>query len=552
MPFLPEMSGNSDRIPSNILDEIQGRFDEISQLDRDQMQMGTQVPQLYGSLARYIANPSTVSVETFRRMVDTDETLGAGLDFLKLALLGRFGEYKHPSKEITEFVKRCLNNMETPWGTCLMDMFSAEEMGFYVGEKVWQYDENFGGMPAYRPKKIVGYPQLTIVFSVDMHGELLPEGIHQYQRYHNSFMHSAFPYGGLLANDLNGFRPDLYASVGDFPYPIRVAADLAYMTMRMPRHKCIHLTSSVSGAMGNPYGKSRLRRAYKSWVSKDATLKMWLVAADRKGTPLVIAYADPHLTVEGQTEGNQAGGNINGQQGSLIDMVAAALKNVHNSSFVVMPGKKGEAVEVDSVDVTGDLNVFKDAVGYHNQAMMRSLLIPPLVMGGDGGGSFALGQEHHKIFGRSVDGMLKVYKPNILQQLIQPMIAYNFPRSAWQKDGLGEFVLEEYDIEAMEKLANVYGSLVTSGFMTPEDQVDMDEVRKRIPMAPKPAKAPVVALPGFGGEDDPEGAGKDADPNAPAAGSEHKDQAGEEQHLPGQASPAEEEEQEEAEHPPQF
>lgn len=490
MAILPSSSSSSlldwiDDVPPNMRSELKSRYDELTHLQQEQLQMGTSVPQLYGSLSRFIANPSTVSVETYKRMLDTDDTVGSGLDFLNLSLIARFGDYKHPSPEIQSFVRRVLGQMEGSWHENLDEMFSAEWSGFSVTEQVWDYQRDFDGFPAFVPKKLVTYPPLTIVFAVNRHGEVLPDGIYQYQRFHNSFFNS-YVYG-IRAGELDGFRPDLFASIGDYPYPIRIAADLTYLTVKIPKDKVIHLRSSSTGKFNNPYGRSILRRAYKHWVSKDAYLKMRLVAADRKGTPLLVGYAAPNDTVLEQTQGDGMNAHTQVQRADMA--MAGVFKHLHNSSFVVLPGRKGEIYEVEAIQTQGDMTVFKDAIDDSNRGIMRSLLLPPLVLGGDGGGSYSLGQEHNKIFKQVVDGKLKVYKQGIIDQFISKVIAYNFPRSAWEKDGCGEFMLEDHDPEVMIQLSNVYRDLTESGYMSTSSQADMDTVRQKMGLPRGPAMA---------------------------------------------------------------
>lgn len=494
-----------DDVPPNIKSELKSRYDELSALEKQQVQMGTSVPQLYGSLSRFVANPSTVSVETFKRMLDTDETLGAGVDFMNLAMIARFGEFYHPIPEIQQLVRRGLGRMDGSWHENLDEMFSAEWAGFSITEPTWEFVHDFDGFPAFLPKKLSTYPPLTIVFAVNRHGEVMPDGIYQYQRFHNTFFEQNF-----FSNqgDLNGFRPDLFSAVGDFPYPIRIAADLTYLTVKIPRDKVIHLKGSTTGKFGSPYGRSHFRRNYKNWVSKDAVLKMYLVALDRKGTPLLVGFAAPNDTL---LEGHMEGGHV-AARGERADVaMARVFKNIHNSSFIVLPGKEGETYSVKDVQIQGDMTGFKDALDYYNRAEMRGMLLPPLVLGGDGGGSFALGQEHNRIFKQVVDGKLKPYKQNILTQFIEPMIAYNFPRALWEKHGHGEFRLEDFDPEVMEKLANIFAALTEKGYMSPKDQADLDFVRSKVG-APK-ANAVVMAAhnapdPMFNvppGEDDPNG-----------------------------------------------
>ena len=486
-----------DDVPSNIKAELTNRYDELTRLEQEQVEMGTVTPQLYGSLSRFIANPSTVSVETYKRMLDTDETIGSGIDFLNLALIARFGDFKHPVPEIQRFVRRAIGQMDGSWHECLDEMLSAEWSGFSVSEQVWKFEKDFDGAPAFVPKKLATYPPLTMVFAVDQHGDVLPDGIYQYQRFHNTFFNSYVH--GMTQGDVDGFRPDMFAAIGDYPYPIRVAADLTYLTVKIPKDKVIHLRSSSTGKFGNPYGRSILRRVYKNWVMKDAFLKMWIVAADRKGTPLVVGYAAPNDTVLERHQADQTGGSV---QGNRADMAMANIfKTIHNSSFIVLPGRKGETYEVESIQAQGDMTVFKDGIDYFNRAIMRGLLIPSLVMtNGDGAGSFALGQEHSKIFRQVIDGKLKVYKQAILEQFVKKIIAYNFPRGLWEKYGVGNFVLEEHDPELMEKLSNVYRTLTETGYMTPEQQADMDHVREKMGMEQAPAKAAEPAT--AGGDDD--------------------------------------------------
>jgi len=492
MPQMPDRNFIDwlEDAPQSVANELENRFEELSGLQQAQVQLGTSIPQLYGSLSKFVANPSTVSVETYKRMLDTDETLGSGIDFMNLAMIARFGDYTHPLPQVQAFVRKALNQMEGSWHGNLDEMFSAEWSGFSTTEKVWKFVEDFDGAPAFLPKKLVTYNPLTIVFAVDRHGEVLKDGIYQYQRYHNTFFNQ-FGYG-IRRGEINGFRPDLYASIGDYPYPVRIAADLSYLTVKIPKDKIIHLRSSSTGKFDNPYGRSILRRIYKNWVMKDAFLKMWLIAADRKGTPLVVGYAAPNDTVQSDVQTTQ-GSNVQGNRADAA--MANVFKTIHNSSFIVLPGKKGETYDIEAIQVQGDMNVFKDAVDYFNKAIMRGLLIPPLVMsGGDGGGSYALGSEHHKVFRQCVDGKLKPYKQAILDGFIKEIISYNFPEKLWSQHGLGDFVVEEFDPEIMEKLANIYSTLSDKGYMSESDQADFDAVRQKMNLPKRKAPEPMGSL----------------------------------------------------------
>ena len=475
--------------PATIVDEMERRLEELGGLNKDTIQQGTTIPQLFSSVNAFVQNPSTVSVETFKRMIDTDETVGAGIDFLVLCLIARFGEYKHKNKKIEAFVRKAIKEMDGSFHENLDEMFSAEWAGFSVTEIVWKFVRNFDGASAWVPKKLVTYQPLTIVFAVDRSGEVLQDGIYQYQRYYGQ--------NGNYLNEIqdDGFRPDFYASIGDFAHPIRMGANLSYNVIQINKDKVIHLKSSSTGKFGNPYGRSILRRCYKSWVAKDAALKLWIVAMDRKASPLLVGFAPPNETVGTMDDF----GNVT--RGARADAVMARmLANVRNESALVFPGKKGEHFDLESIQTQADMNVFKDHIEYDNKAIMRGLLIPPLILGGDGGGSFALGDAHRQIFQQVVDGKLKVYKQGILEQLIRPMIEYNFGRHAWEQDGFGDFVVEEFDPDVMQKLASIYQTLTTEGYMSPENQKDVDMICEKFNL-PKRKAAPAGSMSPMGLDD---------------------------------------------------
>jgi hypothetical protein len=478
--------------PASIVQEMERRLMELDGLQKEAKQVGTTAPALFSSLNAFVANPSTVSVETYKRMIDTDETIGSGIDFLNLALLARFGEYKHPDPNIQHFVRKALTEMDGSWHENLDEMFSAEWAGFSCTEVIWQFNQDFDGAAAWVPRKLVTYQPLTIVFAVDKAGVVLPNGIFQYQRYYGQ----GNQYTAIVA-DQDGFRPDFFASRGDFPHPIRVGTDLTYNVIQIDRDKCIHLKSSSTGKFGNPYGRSILRRCYKAWVAKDTALKLWVIAMDRKASPLMVGYAPPNDTVVGQDD---YGNPIRGMRADVA--MQNVLRNVHNESALVFPGQKGEQYDIEAIQVQADMSVFKDHIEYDNKAIMRGLLIPPLILGGDGGGSYALGDAHRQIFQQVVDGKLKVYKQGILEQFVRKIITYNFPESQWRKHGLGDFVVEEYDYDAMDKLAQIYSSLTTAGYMSPSEQSDMDTVAQKFNLAPRKAKADIPDPMGPLGDDD--------------------------------------------------
>lgn len=472
-----------DQTEQSIEQTLYARHAEIKSLKELELQRGTSIPALFNQFYKFIQNPSTVSVETFKRMIDTDDTIGSGMDFLITCLVARLGRYEHKSKEVTTWVNKRLQEMEGGWTNVCKEILSAAWAGFYVGEKVWANTES-----GFVIRKIIPLPPSTVLFETDWAGEITQDGILQYQRNYNpALLSSGLGYFGGL-HQSSGFtsgipRPDMYAKLGDMPFPIRTANTFNYLSIRIPRLKCVHYSFDAQGKFGNPYGRSLLRRAYKFYVMKDAFLQMLAIALDRKGTPLTVIFADPNVTVIDPSKaggaGNQAGKTNVGMRAQ--EAAAKAFANVHNDSVIVLPGKKDQVFGLETLEQSSNQDAFIQSIDMCNKSIMRALLIPSLIFGnGDGSGSFALGQEHAKTFDKILDGMNAGAAQVLLEQVIREMVAYNFPASVWREHGYGGFGKRDLSAEEREKEMQCVETAVNIGAIDMNDLRDLNKIRDTI------------------------------------------------------------------------
>lgn len=411
-------------------------------------------------------------------MIDTDDTLGSGVDFLTTVLAKRIGQYQHKSPEITEFVNKVFSQLDGGMFNTIKEILSSSWAGFSVSEKIWANNDL-----GFVPTKIATLPPQTVFFETDRCGNITEDGILQYQRSYNGAL------AGNLFGTNNGFtlniRPDDNAKLGDLPYPIRTSNTYTYMSIRIPYQKVIHHSFDCQGKFGNPYGRSLLRRAYKWYVLKDAVLKMLAVALDRKGTPLTVVYADPNTTL---LDGAQYDPNLppHQQKKMRADVAArAAFENIHNDTTIILPGKKGGIYDLDFVSQDSNSQAFIDTINLCNKSLMRSLLIPPLVFNdGDGTGSYSLGQEHSETFDGIMDGMNEGVKQCLIHQLVKEVIAYNFPESAWKKDGFGDFAKRDFTSSEKEKIMELYDRGINNGVIDSSDLKDLNQMRDTIGFQP--------------------------------------------------------------------
>ena len=506
-------------------------LEHLSQLIGKENQRSTAIPALFNTFYKFIQNPSTVSVETFKRMVDTDDTVGSGVELLTTCLAARIGRYQHPSEEITEFVNLALEGLEGGWTNNIKQILSASWAGYSVSEKVWA-----NKLDGFVPTELVTLPPSTILFETDRTGKITEDGILQYQRSMN--LGGAMAGGGIGGSTFSDgfsdrYRPDAYAKFGDMQFPVRMGNTFQYMSTRLPKLKCVHFSFDAQGNFGNPYGRSLLRRAYKHWIMKDAFLQMLSVALDRKGTPLTVVFADPNIQIKDPNQANVARGreNTRGTRGIGVNAQTAAkeaMEKIHNDTVLVLPGKKGQVYDIEFVPQDSNAEVFISSIGMCNQGIMRSLLIPSLIFtNGDGSGSYALGQEHAKTFEKILDGWNSGLKYVLLHQLIREIIAYNFPKSAWVKDGFGDFSRRDLSQDERDKEMTMFATAIDKGVVDTGDLADLNKMRESMGFEPRtqPIEKPQPPSP-FGGALDGILGNDNQAPGAPDIGNDEPDEAG--------------------------
>ena len=84
------------------------------------------VHQWSGTLLR----PDQIGLDTYEKMVDTDETIGAAIDFLALSVCAKLGEYTHPKRKFQKFIRECFGRMRGSLAMAVEEMLAAMWAGF--------------------------------------------------------------------------------------------------------------------------------------------------------------------------------------------------------------------------------------------------------------------------------------------------------------------------------------------------------------------------------------------------------------------------------------
>lgn len=336
----------------------------------------------------------------YRQMIDEDETVGTGLEYLAGRVASKIGEYRHKDPSVKDLVHRCMEKMR---GTIrdtrkdiLVDSFAY---GYGVGEFTITNRKGqwlLSSLPVYDP--------LTVSF--------------------------------VMARD-----PDNAIGIGT------VRQRIAGREIAIPAGKCLVKTY---GGRGTPYGSPLLRRCYRWWAFKRALPKLWAVALERFGMPLLHGAASNERT------------------GKELDI---ALANIHSKSHIVTDK---ESV-IHAITALGGGNIsagFEAADALCDKKIYRALFLPSLLGAGEGGGSYALGEVHMNLFNDTAVALAEEYVEAELEQLWRPLIEWNFG----ERDDYGSFSVTGAVAAAEKKtLSEMVLNLANAGLVDPVS--DMNWIR---------------------------------------------------------------------------
>jgi len=384
-------------------------------------QVGSQLQTTFFMFDNSILNPETVPIEEFERMVETDETVAVGIQFIISSVLMKLGEYQHENEKITDFVNQNFEEMQGNLHTACEDILSAIWNGYSGTEIVWKASGSnivLNRLATYHPK--------TIYINVDRQtGEY--QGFKQWRWFAGS------------------------------PIDIPVEKSILY---------------SHNARFGNHYGKSILKPARKNWLLKDPILKMWARALDRFGTPLMTILTPDELIDDPDNPGNQI---------NQMEWAKRQLDNLQSRTGIVLrssASNEGETkVEAVTNGGSGIGESFEKAIQYLNKMILRSMLVPSLVFDEGGrSGSYALGQSHFGIFNLGVTNIYNGLTEALLEQLVRRLVDINFG----PQNDYGSFIENEIESEDIRILFEGFVQLTNSGYMDPQVQEDFDAVRLKM------------------------------------------------------------------------
>ncbi len=485
------------RVPPAALNRFhQLQEEEIQIKQMFEGQVGTSIPRFFGGANSFIVNPSNVGTGMLSRMIDTDDTVSNALMFKNLMVLSKIGEYDHEDKEIADFGNDILSRLRYPTiAESYEAMLSATGYGFSVTEIVSGLNDSLQRVPM----RLATYHPSTMAFEVDQFGQITPEGVLQFVLQHSQHSNPnsswvKLHYGYKVKNP--------FETPTDREHPWRIPFFAQYGMTRIPREKVIHHTNFPMTSVGNPYGKTPVRTAHLAWQLKVFVMRQAGIAVKRSASPLIWGSAPGGVAnVEIEIDGKKT---MMDPRGALMHILGE-----RETDDAVVTGSDKDGYGLEAIESTAQLDQIGNLINLLDVRIFRAFLLPSLVMTDGSAGSRSLGDKHFEIVNFIAGEDAKKFGQTVVNDLIRPLIVDNFG----VQDDYGKFKERPQSIEERERLANIFNTVTTAGYMSPMVKEDMAHVRSTLSL-PKDADTSFLVNPP---NDDEDGDGVDPkNPEKPA------------------------------------
>jgi len=222
--------------------------------------------------------------------------------------------------------------------------------------------------------------------------------------------------------------------------------------------------------MGNPYGVSVLRAAYKHWFLKDIAYKLQAIALERWAVGIPV--------------GKVPAGTSEQDKQTFLQMLEAM--RGHERAAMVLP--EDYQIEIIGAEAGQRANqAFVEAIQHHDTMIVKSVLAQFLNLGTGDVGSWALSRDHSQLFLMGLNAVAQWFADHINRYAIPQLCRLNFGEDFTDFPELTftdlRLVLQR------EVLAEAIGKLIQVGILTPDRSLQ-DWIRDVFDLPPLPETEP--------------------------------------------------------------
>ncbi len=423
------------------------------------------------------------AVRTFAEM-SYDPTISAANNAIKSMIRKlewdvKYTDEDNPTdsqKETIDFIKQCMDDMDTSWADFINETLSLLTFGYSVHEKVYKYRRGMDGKytSKFSDGKL-GWAKLPIRAQNTIYRWLMDDKC-------QTITH--------VEQDLSAVR-NHYTAGGKIGFD--------ETRIKIPYKKLLHFRNDKQ--KGNPEGNSPLKSVYIPWKYKRKIEEYEAIGIARDMGGMPIVELPPEYMSENADDGKKA----------VYNYFKDVIRNIHanEQAGVIMPKfvdpeSKQDVFGFRLEGVSGggkqyDTNAIIER--YENKILM-AYLADVLKLGQDASGSFALSDSKTNLLAVGIEAILKQILDVINRDLIPQTLLMN---GVDISKGMPVICHGDLDNREIEKLGKFIQQTVTSGAMEVDEE--FSEWCRNLLGAPLPNRERKIKPEMIGGGDSQAGQG---------------------------------------------
>lgn len=363
--------------------------------------------------------------KVYHEMRENDEVIGAFMFAIEMLCrqttfsIEPAGETE-ADKKAAEFIESCMHDMDKTWSDTLSEVLSFLVFGWSYHEIV--YKRRAGGSSSKYDDMLIGWKKLPLRSQ-----DTLQEW--KYTENTDELL-------GMVQNP----PPD-------------------YGLFFIPLEKALHFRTK--SYKDNPEGRSILRTCYRAWYFKKRLQEIEAIGVERDLTGYPVLTPPDDIDV------------WDAEDPAMAELLARAEKMVQNVRMDTMMGMVKPAGWTFELMSSGSRRQFEigSIIERYNKLMATSVMADFIFLGQSSVGSFALSSDKTRLFSLAVGTYLDIICEVFNNQGIKRLIDLN--KDAFK--GMTDYPkMEHGDIEDanLEKFANYISSMVSSGIIVPDEELE--------------------------------------------------------------------------------
>lgn len=363
----------------------------------------------------YILNPDSLGWEEYEMMYSTDDQVFAAIEFLVLSILARLGDYVHDDEDTQDMIREQLGSFN--FVQACQDILTALFIGFSFSEIIWT--------PGRGSNWNIGVKDIQT-----LHPGSLRLDIEKQEG----------PNKNKLRTTWQWWRQIYEAEI-------------------KPNKSILY---SHNMRWGNPFGTSRLKRAFIPHFLKTVVDKAGGVAMERYGTPYTVAYGKLTNKI-----------NVDGQLISYAKYLGKQLDRLSSTGTLILPDDVKLELKHAASGMGKDFNDFLDR---QDRRISRAIGLPSLMQESGKVGSHSLGIQQADSFVVLLEAIFNEFTGALIEQLVKPIIILN----KGPQEDYGFFSFEEFKVEDGKAVAETLAILINGGVISTKRLMDMNWMREKL------------------------------------------------------------------------